>query len=323
MLRALGLCTLVPVMVLSAAAACAQNYPARPLRLIVPYPPGGPTDILSRIFGQKLAEQLGRQVVIDNRGGAGAIIGTELAAKSAPDGYTLLMGTNGLLAINPNMYAKLPYDSVRDFEPVSFIATAPSVLVVHPSVPAKSVKDLIALAKAQPGKLNYASGGIGTSPHLSGELFKSMAGLDIVHVPYKGGGPALMGTTAGQVEIFFPGIMEALPPVRDGKLRGIAVTTIKRTPIVPEMPTISEAGLPGYDSGNWYAILVPAKTPREIITRLHAATVATLAVPDTKKRLLEVGANPVGTPPEELTAHIRAEIKRIGELMKSAGIRRE
>ncbi len=322
-LRILGNLAATLITMLSACAVWAQSYPARPVRMIVPYPPGGPTDILSRIFGQKLAEQLGRQIVIDNRGGAGAIIGTELAARAAPDGYTLLMGTNGLLSINPNMYARLPYDPVRDFAPVSLVASAPSILVVHPSVPARSVKELIALAKSRPGQLNYASGGIGTSPHLSGELFKSMAAVNLVHVPYKGGGPALAGTAAGQVEIFFPGIMEALPLVRDGKLAGIAVTTIKRSAVIPDMPTIAETGLPGFDSGNWYGILVPARTPREIIARLHAATVQTLLAPDTRKRVQEVGADPISSSPEEFAAHISGEIARMGKVIRSAGIRAE
>jgi tripartite-type tricarboxylate transporter receptor subunit TctC len=308
-------------LILCSIAAIAQTYPNRPVRMIVAYPPGGPTDILSRIFAQKLSDQLGRQVIVDNRGGAGAIIGFELGAKSDPDGYTIVMGTNGALTINPYVYARLPYDSIKDFAPVSLIATAPSILVVHPAVMAKSVQELIALAKANPGRLNYASGGVGTSPHLSAELFKSMAGVNIVHVPYKGGGPALADTVAGHVEIFFPGIMEALPLVRDGKLRGLGVTTLKRTANMPDMPTIAESGLPGFDSGNWYGPLTPAKTPQAIITKLHSATLAALALPDTKKRMLEVGADAVGSSPQEFSDHIRSELARMSGVVRAAGIR--
>ena len=320
MLRTLCLCAAV-LMTLLNSAAWPQGYPNRPVRMIVPFPPGGPTDILSRIVGQKLAEQLGRQVVIDNRGGAGAIIGTELAAKSDPDGYTVLMATNGSLTINPYVYANLPYDSIKDFAPISLIASAPSILVVHPSVAAKSVQELIALAKGRPGQLNYASGGVGTPPHLAGELFKSLAGVNFVHVSYKGGGPALADTVAGHVEIFFAGIMEALPLVRDGKLRGLAITTLKRTANIPDMPTIAESGLPGYDSGNWYGIVAPAKTPQDIIAKLHAAIIKTLAFADTKKRMLDVGADAIGSSPQEFADHIRSELARMSSVVKAAGIK--
>lgn len=323
MLRLLGIFAVVLTTLLCAAGVTAQAYPNRPIRMIVAYPPGGPTDILSRIFSQKLGDQFGRQIVIDNRGGAGAIIGTELATKADPDGYVLLMGTNGSLSINPHVYKKLPYDPVKDFAPICLIASAPSIFVVHPSVAVKSVAELIALAKAKPGQLNYASGGVGTSPHLAGELFKSMAEVSIVHVPYKGGGPALADTVAGHVEIFFPGIMEALPLVKDGKLRAIAITTLKRTALMPDMATISESGLPGYDSGNWYGIVAPARTPPDIIAKLNAASLAALALPDTKKRLLDVGADAIGSSPEEYASHIRSEIVRMEKVIKAAGIKPE
>ncbi len=323
MLRLLGISAVLLTTLLCSAGVTAQAYPNRPIRMIVAYPPGGPTDILSRIFSQKLGDQFGRQIVIDNRGGAGAIIGTELATKADPDGYVLLMGTNGSLSINPHVYKKLPYDPVKDFAPICLIASAPSILVVHPSVAVKSVAELIALAKAKPGQLNYASGGVGTSPHLAGELFKSMAEVSIVHVPYKGGGPALADTVAGHVEIFFPGIMEALPLVKDGKLRAIAITTLKRTALMPDMATISESGLPGYDSGNWYGIVAPARTPPDIIAKLNAASLAALALPDTKKRLLDVGADAIGSSPEEYASHIRSEIVRMEKVIKAAGIKPE
>jgi tripartite-type tricarboxylate transporter receptor subunit TctC len=306
-----------------AGAVLAQGFPTKAIRMIVPFPPGGPNDILGRVVAQKLTDQIGQQVVVDNRGGAGGIIGAELAARAAPDGYTLLLGGTASLSINPSLHRKLPYDPIKDFAPVSLVGTAPSILIIHPSVPVKSVKELIDLAKAKPGHLNFASAGIGTPPHLAGELFKSMAGVDMVHVPYKGGGPALTDLLAGQVGIYFSGISSALPFVREGKLRGIAVTSARRTAVMPEMPTIAESGLPGYEVGNWYAIVAPAATPKAIVIRLNHEIVKTLAVADVKKRFLELAADTLGSTPEELTAYNRSEIAKWAKVIKTAGIKPE
>ena len=303
--------------------AFAADYPAKAVRMIVPFPPGGPNDILGRVVAQKLSEQLGQQVVIDNRGGAGGIIGAELAARAVADGYTLLFGGTASLAINPSLHRKLPYDPLRDFAAVSLVGTAPSLLTVHPSLPVKNVKDLIDLAKAKPGQLNFVSAGVGTPPHLAGELFKNMTGIDMVHVPYKGGGPALTDLLAGQVGIYFSGISSVLPYVREGRLRGLAVTSAKRTAVMPETPTIAESGLPGYEVGNWYAIVAPAATPGTVVTQLNREIVRALIVPGVKKRFLELAADPVGSTPGELTAYNRSEIAKWANVIKSAGIKPE
>jgi tripartite-type tricarboxylate transporter receptor subunit TctC len=308
---------------LAPPCAAAQGYPTKAIRMIVPFPPGGPNDILGRVVAQKLTEQLGQQVVIDNRGGAGGTIGAELAARAVPDGYTLLLGGTASLSINPGLHRKLPYDPLKDFAPVSLVGTAPSILVTHPSLPVKAVGDVIALARAKPGQLNFASAGIGTPPHLAGELFKSMAGVDMVHVPYKGGGPALVDLIAGQVNMYFSGISAALPLVKDGKLRGIAVTSAKRTALMPDTPTIAESGLPGYEVGNWYAIVAPAATPKAIVVRLNHEIVTALAVQDVKKRFVELAADPVGSTPEELLKYNRSEIAKWAKVIKSAGIKPE
>ncbi|HEY9447194.1 MAG TPA: tripartite tricarboxylate transporter substrate binding protein [Burkholderiales bacterium] len=303
--------------------ASAQAYPARAVRMIVPFPPGGPNDILGRVVAQKASESLGQQIIVDNRGGAGGIIGTEAAAKAAPDGYTLLLSGTAALSINPSLHAKLPYDPVKDFAPISLLATAPSILIVHPALPVKTVKEFIALAKRKPGALNYASAGIGTPPHLAGELFKSMAGINITHVPYKGGGPALTDLLAGQVELYFSGISSAIPLIKDGRVKAIAVTSAKRSSIMPEMPTIAESGLPGYEVGNWYAILGPAGLPREIVSRVNTEIVKALKSPDTRRRVLELGADPVGSSPEQLAIHMKAEIAKWAKVIKAAGIKAE
>ena len=308
---------------LPAQAATAPGYPSKAIRMIVPFPPGGPNDILGRVVAQKLSEQLGQQVVIDNRGGAGGLIGAELAARAVADGYTLLFGGTASLAINPGLHKKLPYDPLRDFAAVSLIGTAPSLLTVHPSVPVKSVKDLIAYAQARPGQLNFVSAGIGTPPHLAGEMFKNMTGVDMVHVPYKGGGPALTDLLAGQVGIYFSGIPSVLPYVKEGRLRGIAVTSAKRTAVMPDTPTIAESGLSGYEVGNWYAIVAPAATPAAIIARLNREIVHALAVPEVKKRFIELAADPLGSTPEELAAYNRSEIAKWAQAIKSAGIKPE
>ena len=308
---------------LGALPSYAQTYPARAVRMIVPFPPGGPNDILARVVSQKMSESLGQQIIVDNRGGAGGIIGTEAGAKAAPDGYTLLLSGTAALSINPSLHAKLPYDPVKDFAPISLLATAPSILIVHPTLPVKTVKEFVALAKKRPGQLNYASAGVGTPPHLAGELFKSMAGIDITHVPYKGGGPALTDLLAGQVELYFSGISSAIPLIREGRVKAIAVTSAKRSSVMPDMPTIAESGLPGYEVGNWYAILGPAGLPRDIVSRINTEIVKALKSQDTHKRVLELGADPVGSSPEQLASYMKAEIAKWAKVIKAAGIKAE
>ena len=305
------------------AAADAQDYPARAIRLIVPFPPGGPNDVLGRVVAQKLTEQLGQQVVVDNRGGAGGIIGAELAARASPDGYTLFLGGTASMSINPGLHKKLGYDPVRDFATVSLLGTSPSLLTLHPALAVKSVKDLIDAARARPGQLTFASSGVGTAPHLAGELFNAMAGVSMVHVPYRGGGPAFVDLIAGQVAMYFAGTAAALPFVREGKLRGIAVTGAARTAVMPEMPTIAESGLPGYEVSNWYAIVTAIATPPVIVTRLHRELVRALAADDVKRRFLELGADPIGSDPAQLAAYIRSELPKWAGVIKAAGLKAE
>ncbi len=307
-------------MVLGLAPAQAQQYPGKPVRLIVPFPPGGGTDTLARIYGQKLAEIFGQQVVIDNRPGAGTNIGAEIAAKAPPDGYTLLMG-NIAHAINVTLYNKLAYDFVKDFAPVTLLASTPNILVVHPSVPAKSVKELIALARARPGQLDYASSGGGSSSHLAAELFNNMAGVKMTHVPYKGGGPAVIALVGGQVSVGFATTPSVITHVKAGKMRGLGVTTAQRSPSTPELPTISEAGVPGYEAGTWYGLLVPAGTPKEIVARLHAESVKLLKLPDVKDRLDATGFEAIGNTPDQFAAYIRSEIEKWAKVVKVSGAR--
>jgi len=300
--------------------ALAQEYPAKAIRVVVPFPPGGGTDYMGRAVMQKVGESLGTTVVIDNRPGAGSSIGTEIVARSPADGYTVLI-ISGAHAINPSIYAKLPYDSVRDFAPVTMFASGPALLVVHPSVPAKSVKELIALAKARPGQINYASAGIGTPPHLSGELFKTMAGINMVHVPYKGNGPAYTDLIGGQVTVMFPNVSTAMAHVRAGKLRALAVTTKNRTPSAPELPTISEAGVPGYDVSSWYGLLAPAGTPPAVVSKLQTEIAKVLRSPDVSKNLTSQGLDLVGNTPDEFAAIIRSEIVKWAKVAKASGAR--
>ena len=306
-------------LVACAISATAQSWPSKPIRYVVPFPPGGATDIIARAVAVELSKSLGQQVVVDNRAGAGGNIGADIVAKAAPDGYTMLMGTVGTHGINVSLYSKLPYDAVRDFAPVTLVAGVPNVLEVHPSVPATTVKELIAYARANPGKLNFASSGNGTSIHLSGELFKNMTGVDMVHVPYKGSAPALADLLAGQVNVMFDNLPPSLPHIKVGKLRALAVTTTKRSAALPEVPTMEEAGVPGYDASSWFGVLVPAGTPREIITRLHDEIVKALNLPEVKASLQGQGANPVGNTPEQFAAHIRAEIAKWSKVVKDSG----
>jgi tripartite-type tricarboxylate transporter receptor subunit TctC len=300
----------------------AQEYPAKAIRVVVPFPPGGGTDLMARSIMQKLGEILGTTVVIDNRGGAGGSIGSELVAKSPADGYTVLI-VSGAHAINPSIYPKLPYDSVRDFAPVTMFTSGPGLLVVHPSVPAKSVKEFVALAKSRPGQLNYASAGIGTPPHLAGELFKTMAGVNIVHVPYKGNGPAYTDLLGGHVSVMFPTIPTAIPHVRAGKLRALAVTTQKRTAITPELPTISESGVPGYDVSSWYGLLAPAGTPPAVVAKLQREIARVLRLPDVSEKLTSQGLDLVGNTPDEFAAIIKSEIVKWAKVAKASGAKAE
>lgn len=315
-------------LVVAAASACgaatsAETFPTRPIRLVVPFPPSGPNDIFARMVGQMLQEGLGQQAIIDNRGGAGGTIGAEIVAKAVPDGYTLLFGGAAVLSINPSMNARLPYNPLKDFAPISMVATAPSVLVSHPSLPAKTVKELIALARAKPGQINYASAGIGTNPHLAGELFKFMTGVNIVHVPYKGGGPATVDLLAGQVQLYFSGISAAVPYLADGRLRTIAVTGTTRSTLLPDTPTLVESGLPGYEVSNWYAVLGPRGLDPTRIGVLNAAILKGLDAPDMRRRIQGLGAQPAGSTPAQITAFMTAEIEKWTKVIRAANIKAE
>lgn len=295
----------------------AQDYPNRPVRIVVPFPPGGATDVVTRIVAQKISEQFARQVVVDNRGGAGGIVGVEVVARAAPDGYTLVMGTSGTHAINASLYPKLSYDPVRDFASITRAALLPSMIVVHPSVPARNVRELIAVAKKNPGQLTYASSG--SAQYLTGALFTSMAKIDMVHVPYKGGGQALPAQLSGEVALSFSTVVSALPHATSGRLRGLAVTGATRTPAAPDFPTVAESGLPGYEAVSWYGLLAPAGTPREIVARLNAETVRALKLPDVRQLMLAQGAEPVSESPEQFAAVIRSDIVKWGEVVKRSG----
>jgi tripartite-type tricarboxylate transporter receptor subunit TctC len=307
---------------LFAFPAFGQEYPSRPVRLVVPFAAGGPNDIIARLVGGRLSEALGQPIVVENRPGAGGNIGTDFVAKAAPDGYTLLSAGPGSLIINP-LLGSVPYDTARDFAPVSLMASAPNVLVVHPSLPAKSVKELIELARARPRHLNYASGGPGSTPHLSGALFAVMAGIDIVHVPYKGTGPASADLLGGQVQMAFFGIPPLLPHIRSGKLRALAVTGKRRSPELPEVPTVHEAALPGYEVSPWYGLLAPAGTSRAIITRLNAEVARVVRSAEMREKLASQGAEPAGGTPEDYAAVIRADTATWARVIKDAGIRGE
>lgn len=291
-------------------SAVGQTYPNKPIRIIVPFPAGGNADILARILGQKMVESLGQQIIVDNRAGAAGIIGAQAAARSAPDGYTLFMGTTGTQTTNPAVYTKLPYDPLKDFAPVSNFAGSPYVLVVHPSLPARNLKELVALAKSRPGALHYASFGAGSSAHLTGVLLQTMAKIDIVHVAYKGGPPALADLVGGHVEMMFNLLPGVLPHVKAAKLRPIAVAAERRTKAIMEMPTFAEAGIADFQSDSWYGILVPAGTPRDIIAKLNAEILRVLALPDVKQRLAIEGAEPMGDTPERFAEQIKKDLAR-------------
>jgi tripartite-type tricarboxylate transporter receptor subunit TctC len=296
-----------------------QPYPARPIRLIVPSSPGGGTDITARIMMPTLSEVLGQQVIVENKPGAGTMMGTEAAARATPDGYTLLMGIS-TLAINPAMYKKVTYDAIKDFAPISLVVKCPNVLTVNPSLPVKSVKDLIAYSKARPGKMNFASAGVGTSPHLSMELFLSMTGLKMVHVPYKGSGQAVIDVLSGYVSVSALSIPTVVSYIKSGRLRALGVTSDKRTVGEPDIPTIDEAGVPGYEALQWYGLLAPAGTPREIVNKLHGAVVQVLKDPGVRKLLINDGSEPIGTTPEEFSAFIKSETDKWAKVVREAGI---
>jgi tripartite-type tricarboxylate transporter receptor subunit TctC len=303
--------------------AAAQAYPSRPMTLVVPFPPGAATDVFARAAGRRMGELLGHAIVILNRDGASGGIGTEMVAKSAGDGYTLLWGSSGPLAISPVWSEKLAYDPLRDFAPVSLFAKIPYLLIVHPAVPAKNLKELVALARAHPGKLNFASSGTGGTAHLAGELFKSMTKIDIVHVPYRGTSLFATELIAGQVDLAFAGPTTALPHLAPGRIRALATTGARRSEMFPDVPTMSEAGVPGYEFTQWYGLLVPAKTPREIVNVLNAALLKAMDEPDVKKRIAGEAAAPAQGTPEEFSAYLKSELAKNAKMIKDANLKRE
>lgn len=307
---------------LTITTASAAEYPTKPIRLIVPSAPGAGTDITARILAPKLSGYLGQQVVVENRAGAATMIGGEAVARSMPDGHTLLMGIS-TLAINPAMYRKMPYDALKDFAPISLVVVLPNVLVTHPSLPVRTVKELVALARTRPNQINFASAGTGTNPHLTMELFLSMTGVRMTHVPYKGTGQGMIDVLAGQVPVITPSVLTALPYTRSGRLRALGVSSAKRSSAAPDIPTIAEAGVPGYEAAQWFGILAPAGTPRAIVDRLHREIVRALKDPDVRDRLVADGADPVGSSPEEFAAYIRSESVKWAKVVKDVGIKPE
>lgn len=300
-------------------AVWAQAFPAKPVRIIVAFPAGGGTDIVARTISPRLGEYLGQQVVIDNRAGAGGLVGTEIAAKAPPDGYTIFMGTLGNLSVNPLLYKKLPFDIHRDFAPLTQVVSVSFMLVVHPSFPVKTVRDLINIAKSKPGQINYASSGNGGAPHLSAELFNSLAKVKMIHVPYKGSGPSFTAVLGGEIPLTFDSMVQGLPYVKSGRLRAVAVLGPKRSPLLPEVPAVAET-LPGYEVVNWFGMVVPAATPSDIVNRLHAEAVKTLRLPEIRERLMESGAEPVGSSPEEFGTFMKAETAKWAKVIKEANI---
>ena len=306
------------IMLIVALPVLAQSYPVKPIRLVLPYPPGGGTDVIARPLAQKLTEQLGQQVIVDNRGGAGGNIGMEFVAKSPADGYTLLFALTAQYAVNPSLYPKLPYDPVRDYAPISLLANAPYLLVVHPALPAKSVAELVALVKARPGQLSYSSSGNGSGAHLAGEMLRSLARVEIVHVPYKGAGPAMPDLIAGQVQLSFITYTAAGPHIKTGRLRALGVTTAKRSPTLPDLPAIGET-VAGYDSAVWYGFAAPAGTPPEIVSKLNAEVLRVLAAPDFRSRITLEAVSPIGSTPEEFGSFMRSEIVRWAKVVRDSG----
>ena len=301
------------------ATAYAQSYPSKPIRMVVPFAAGGPTDVYARSVGQELSRILGQPVIVDNKPGAGGNLGADFVAKSAPDGYNIVLGAVGAFAVNMTLYPKMPYDVLRDFAPVSLIAIVPMMLVVNPALPVKTPRDLVELAKARPGQLTYGSAGNGTSVHMSTEMFKALTGIDMVHVPYKGVAPAMTDLIGGQLQLMFSDATSAIPHAKSGKVRPVAVT--KRIEVMPEIPTFAELGYAGYDPTVWYGVFAPAGTPRDIVVKLNGAIAKALQAPEVRERLISQGANPVSNSPEEFTAFVRDEIARWGKVVKASGAR--
>ncbi|HSN40297.1 MAG TPA: tripartite tricarboxylate transporter substrate binding protein [Burkholderiales bacterium] len=302
-------------------AFAADAYPNKPIRMVVTFPAGGPTDVIMRVIGQKLSDGWGYPTVVDNRGGAGGIIGTEIVARAAPDGYTFLVGTAGGMSINPALQPRLAYDPFRDFTPVAMLVINPQILVVHPAVPAKTLKELVALAKSRPGQFNFASAGTGTATHLGLELLKLTAGIDVVHVPYKGGAPAVADLIAGQVQMLFVSIPSVLPHVRAGKLKAIAVSSAKRSASAPDIPTVAESGYPDFEYSNWNALFAPAATPPQIVRKMNAEIVRILDDPEVKRRLTSLGADPAADTPAALAQYMRNDHERWKKVIRTAGLR--
>jgi tripartite-type tricarboxylate transporter receptor subunit TctC len=321
MKKLIGCCILL--LAATTQHALAQTYPAKPIRIVVHFPPGGPTDLVARAVGQKLNEAWGQQVIVDNRPGAGGVIGVDIVVRAAPDGYTLLLGTGGSMAIAPAIGYKAPYNVFKDLAPISLLVINPQLLVAHPSLPARSIKELIALAKSKPGQINYASVGPGSPQHLGMEMLKSSARVDMTHIPYKGTAPAITDILAGNVSLMFNSMPSVLPHVDAGKLRGIAVSSAKRSQARPDIPTVAEAGVPGFDYVTWYGLFAPAATPRDVIAKINAEVVKMLAAPELSKRFASMGAEPESTTPEQLAKYMRNEYENWVKVIKAANIRLE
>ena len=318
-----GLMVVVAFMIWPASGAFAQAFPSKPMRIIVPFPAGGGADLWARIIGQKLVEAWGQNVIVDNRAGASGIIGTELVSKAPPDGETLLLGTTGTHATNPVVFKKLPYDPIKDFAPVTNFVDTPFMLVVHPSIAVKSLQDLIGFAKARPGQLTFASFGNGSSAHLAGELFKSMAKIDLLHVPYKGGPPAVSDLVGGQVSMMFNSLPAVVPQVKAGRLRGIAIASSQRANAAADVPTFAEGGLPGVEAGSWYGVFAPARTPEAVVAKLHSGIAAVLKLPDVQQRLIAEGAVAIGNSPDQFAAQIKGDIAKWGKVVQESGLKTE
>lgn len=305
------------------ATAQTQDYPSRVIKLVIPYPPGGPTDSIGRLLAQKLGENVRQQVIVENKPGAGGNIGTNLVAKSAPDGYTLVMGTNGPLAANLSLVKDMPYDPLKDLAPITLAFRAPSLLATNPAVRARDVSELIRLLKANPSEFSFASAGLGTSSHFAGELFKSMAGVQMVHVPYKGDSQSMMAVLSGEPQVFFGSITTALPQLQAGRLRVLAVTSAARVPLLPDVPTLAESGLPGFDLGGWYAVMAPAGTPSEAIQKLNKAFVSVVNDPEVNEKIRSMGGIPIGSSPDEVTELIRTDIPKWAAIARASGAKRD
>jgi tripartite-type tricarboxylate transporter receptor subunit TctC len=313
---------LLALVVFSLTPAFAQSvgtYPERPIKFIVPYPPGGSLDATSRLLAKKLSDSMKQQVIVENKAGAGGNIGADFVAKSAPDGYTILMGAVATHAINPSLYPNMPYNAQKDFAPITQIASTPNVLIVHPSVPATDIKSFIAYAKANPNKLNFGSGSNGSAGHLAGELFKAETGVQMLHVPYKGAAPALQALLANEVQVLFDNLANAMPQIKAGKVKAFGVTTRERSPMAKELPTIAESGLPGFDISTWIGIFVPAATPKPIQERLHKEFTDALATADIRERMFNIGAEPIGNKPDEFAAYIKSESEKYARVIKASG----